>query len=786
MNSQLNLEIDLRNWWQQHSDTGPVQRFTDFLRDVVLVKVKNRIVIFVDEIDTTLKLDFSDDFFAAIRAIYNARATDSTYNRLTFVLLGVAMPSDLIKDRKRTPFNIGEAIDLCEFSRRDASALEHGMETIYPDRGRVIFARIYYWTNGHPYLTQKLCSFVASIHNRWTDKQIEVVVQRLFLSDEARRETNLRFVRASVKNSPQKRQLLKVYSQIHAGKSVPEDERSLIQNELKLFGLVRVENGHLKTRNKIYHQAFNQEWIKNNMPVYWPHRLAYIAVLAVIVLAAAIAYNISREENKTADALAQSFRDTSVPEQQLGYLVDLVKLEGQDHKGQAYNLFFNELDTDDERLAIFSTAAQDPGLEEQAIVLIEPIYVYLDDTDEHYRLLEEMKSTLTPGSPLEREVVLWLKGRDFVAEGNDDEAVVAFNIAIDSNDLGNPAVYFDRALSYIRLEEYEKALDDLEDVLLKSTQLDLPEIWSSRVESEINKHNLLYTLAWEKQTDYERIAQILPKPTLTPTPTVTKEPTTTPISPTITLTATLIPLTATPILPTVVFIAPETDSGSFLIPTPTPPLPTPPLPIPGTSPINTDTDGDSLIDREEIYYYRTDPLYWDTDGDGLSDGEEIYNYGTSPLHWDGDGDGLSDGEEIYNYGTSPLYWDEDGDDLSDGEEIHNYGTSPFYWDTDGDDLSDGDEIYYYGTAPLYWDTDGDGLSDGDESYYGTDPLYWDTDGDDLSDWQEVVFGTDPLTPNSESQSIQEPPTPTTETVLPTRTAFPTASPIITVTPIPAP
>ena len=32
--------------------------------------------MFVDEIDTTLRLDFTDDFFAAIRFLYQNRAAD--------------------------------------------------------------------------------------------------------------------------------------------------------------------------------------------------------------------------------------------------------------------------------------------------------------------------------------------------------------------------------------------------------------------------------------------------------------------------------------------------------------------------------------------------------------------------------------------------------------------------------------------------------------------------------------------------------------------------------------
>ena len=43
----------------------------------------------------------------------------------------------------------------------------------------------------------------------------------------------------------------------------------------------------------------------------------------------------------------------------------------------------------------------------------------------------------------------------------------------------------------------------------------------------------------------------------------------------------------------------------------------------GTNPAKTDTDGDSLGDREEVQVYGTDPLRADTDSDSFSDGEEI-------------------------------------------------------------------------------------------------------------------------------------------------------------------
>jgi hypothetical protein len=154
---QLDLSVDPEAWWSEYASLGAVQRFTDFLHDVLLAEIEGPVVIFIDEIDATMNLDFSDDFFAAIRFAYNARASDSIYNRLTFVLLGVTTPADLIKDRSRTPFNIGQGIDLREFSQEDARVLQQGLQAACGEQGEAIFTRIFHWTNGHPYLTQKLC-----------------------------------------------------------------------------------------------------------------------------------------------------------------------------------------------------------------------------------------------------------------------------------------------------------------------------------------------------------------------------------------------------------------------------------------------------------------------------------------------------------------------------------------------------------------------------------------------------------------------------------------------------
>lgn len=342
---ELKLSVEPEQWWHARSALTAVQRFTDFLHEVVLAEIQTQVVIFIDEIDSTLRLPFTDDFFAAVRFVYNRRATQPEYDRLTFVLLGVAAPTDLIQDSSRTPFNIGRAIDLREFSRQDTQPLQVGLEQVYPNQGQSLLDRIFYWTHGHPYLTQKLCfKVVETGGNTWTEQQVDALVEKLFLTEDAKKEDNLQFVRGNVEANPERRPLLQLYRRVYEGQAVKEDERSPLQNRLKLFGLVRVENRILHVRNEIYRRVFNQAWIKENTPIPWTQ---WVTIGAVIISILAVIFTLvflRIQQQQTIETKVKIFTEgyygSSDPDIRLNALADLCQL---DKKEVAQNLFF-ELD----------------------------------------------------------------------------------------------------------------------------------------------------------------------------------------------------------------------------------------------------------------------------------------------------------------------------------------------------------------------------------------------------------------------------------------------------------
>ncbi|MCC6216378.1 MAG: transglutaminase domain-containing protein [Polyangiaceae bacterium] len=164
----------------------------------------------------------------------------------------------------------------------------------------------------------------------------------------------------------------------------------------------------------------------------------------------------------------------------------------------------------------------------------------------------------------------------------------------------------------------------------------------------------------------------------------------------------------------------------------------------------------------------------DFDVDGLSYRDEVGIYGTSPFVPDTDGDGLLDGEEVDYWAarTDGIAWDSDLDTVHSGERSTGDGlVNLLDPDSDNDGLLDGDEARGWTISlegvprqvtadPASPDTDGDGAPDamerlgwtmrvlGVERLVQGDPRVADTDGDTLTDWRERVMGSDPARPRS--------------------------------------
>ena len=213
----------------------------------------------------------------------------------------------------------------------------------------------------------------------------------------------------------------------------------------------------------------------------------------------------------------------------------------------------------------------------------------------------------------------------------------------------------------------------------------------------------------------------------------------------------------------------------------------------GANPLSNDTDGDGLLDGDELFSdgtygdtdgYTTEVNNSDTDADELGDGWEV-DYGFNPTSanapaTDSDGDGLTDKQE-FSSGGNPFSADTDGDGMPDLFEFNNglnlayndasldrdsdalsnlleyeAGTNLNYFDSDDDLLGDGWEVNQglnpLQANPLDGDSDQDGLDTYDEYLNGTNPSLGDSDSDGTPDGREVAQGSNPANANDNGQS----------------------------------
>jgi AAA-like domain len=271
-------EFNFKEWWKEHEDLSILQCFSLFVEEILLTAYPDQdLLIFVDEIDSTLSLPFPvHDFFALIRSCHERRANDPVYRRLNWALFGVTTPSELISDRTRTPFNTGRSIELQGFQFHESLSLMQGLVGKINNPAAILKA-ILDWTGGQPFLTQKMCRRV--IERSWSVPSnkitlppgtesywIEQLVKTQLIDNwESQDEPeHLRTIRDRLLHHPQTQQLLERYQEI-----LNQDDHypHISDTALLLSGLIETQNNQRRVKNKIYHSVFNQSWLTQQLSI---------------------------------------------------------------------------------------------------------------------------------------------------------------------------------------------------------------------------------------------------------------------------------------------------------------------------------------------------------------------------------------------------------------------------------------------------------------------------------------------------------------------------------------
>lgn len=268
----LDLQGDPQEFWEQRVAISPLQRWMRYLHEQVLRLVPEPIVLFIDEIDVLLSARTGrDDFLTAIRSCYNLRAQDPTYGRLTFCLLGVATPSELMADPRRTPLNVGRWVELSDLTPDEAAVLLPGLAPVSMDPAKVMRA-ILNWTGGHPAMTQRVCERLSAaglIPAGAEEDRVAAVVAELFLdrgrlSDPILIDVERRFEHTQLAALVSK--MLSLYRATLIAGAVTVEREQPVHIGLRIAGLVTLRTdgtgATLTARNRITASVFDLQWIK--------------------------------------------------------------------------------------------------------------------------------------------------------------------------------------------------------------------------------------------------------------------------------------------------------------------------------------------------------------------------------------------------------------------------------------------------------------------------------------------------------------------------------------------
>ncbi|HEX7670271.1 MAG TPA: AAA-like domain-containing protein, partial [Polyangiaceae bacterium] len=316
----VRMPIDVRAWWEKSPSESIGVRFVRFVQEALIDPGKPTIV-FLDEVDATLELPYTDELYTAIRHIYNERAANPDYSRIAFCLMGVLTPDELIKNRKVTPYNVGRSIHLTDFdaTRDDLRPLAEVLSAAGFD-GEQELSRVLALTHGHPFLTMALIDrMIARAKGGARLGPRALIDEELTGSSTPMFDVHFsRIEELMTARLTEPGVAYRLYKDVLSGKRIT-DKNSKDVEVLKLAGVVRRDaGGALVIRNEIYQRRFGPAWLAEVMPPritawMWSALIVTASVAAVTSLIAwTVVVNNRRKETEEQRAITAAVDDARV------------------------------------------------------------------------------------------------------------------------------------------------------------------------------------------------------------------------------------------------------------------------------------------------------------------------------------------------------------------------------------------------------------------------------------------------------------------------------------------
>lgn len=164
LSDALEMEDKVDEYW--NTRLGNSQRCTRYVERYLLKELDRPVMIAMDEVDAVFDTAFRTDFFSMLRSWHNSRAMSKLWRQTSLVLVTSTEPYQFIENLNLSPFNVGEVIELQDFTPAQVSDLNrrHNMP-ISTDQEAQLMQLIH----GHPYLIRKALYLLASGRHTFAD-----------------------------------------------------------------------------------------------------------------------------------------------------------------------------------------------------------------------------------------------------------------------------------------------------------------------------------------------------------------------------------------------------------------------------------------------------------------------------------------------------------------------------------------------------------------------------------------------------------------------------------------
>lgn len=224
----------------------------------LLNKITGKMVIILDEVDAIASCNYSDEIFSQIRTVYFNRVNFIESERLTYILSGVAEPSELIKNKDISPFNIGQKIYLYDFSYEEFINFIKIANLNFDEK---VIEKIFFWCNGNPRISWDVCSEIEDsilLGNSIDESTVDDIVYKLYF--ENYKKAPIDHIREKIEDN---REIRDAIIQIKYGKGSTLSDK--IKNKLYLTGIIGSfsDRGEVHIKNRIVDNSLSLDWLES-------------------------------------------------------------------------------------------------------------------------------------------------------------------------------------------------------------------------------------------------------------------------------------------------------------------------------------------------------------------------------------------------------------------------------------------------------------------------------------------------------------------------------------------